>query len=493
MVTDHQVRKLMRELRKGRTLQLASAKAGMDVKTGRKYRDLRKLPSECARERTWRTRPDPFAEVWEEVRELLEVNPGLQARTIFEDLQRRYPGRFADGQLRTLQRRVKAWRGQEGPAKEPIFPQEHDPGLRCESDFSYLSKLGVTIEGERFGHLLYHFVLPYSNWETGTICFSESFESLSEGLQNALFELGGVPERHRTDRLSAAVQRPDHPEEFTRSYQALLHHYGLQGEKIQAGQPHENGDVEQRHYRIKQALDQSLMLRGSRDFSSREEYEGFVRSVFDQVNRGRVDRLAEELERLSPLPERRLGAMKKLRARVTPSSTIRVQHNVYSVHSRLIGELVEVRVYAEHLEVWYAQRKVETLPRLRGDGGHKIQYRHIIDWLVRKPGAFAQYRYRDDLFPTSRFRTAYDMLKLSGSGRAEKEYLRILHLAARESEAGVDSTLGLLLSGDEPLTADAVETLLRSGQEPPPVPDVSVEPVDLAAYDLLLAGEKVAR
>jgi hypothetical protein len=493
MVTDHQVRKLMRELRKGRTLQLASAKAGMDVKTGRKYRDLRKLPSECARERTWRTRPDPFAEVWEEVRELLEVNPGLQARTIFEDLQRRYPGRFADGQLRTLQRRVKAWRGQEGPAKEPIFPQEHDPGLRCESDFSYLSKLGVTIEGERFGHLLYHFVLPYSNWETGTICFSESFESLSEGLQNALFELGGVPERHRTDRLSAAVQRPDHPEEFTRSYQALLDHYGLQGEKIQAGQPHENGDVEQRHYRIKQALDQSLMLRGSRDFSSREEYEGFVRSVFDQVNRGRVDRLAEELERLSPLPERRLGAMKKLRARVTPSSTIRVQHNVYSVHSRLIGELVEVRVYAEHLEVWYAQRKVETLPRLRGDGGHKIQYRHIIDWLVRKPGAFAQYRYRDDLFPTSRFRTAYDMLKLSGSGRAEKEYLRILHLAARESEAGVDSTLGLLLSGDEPLTADAVETLLRSGQEPPPVPDVSVEPVDLAAYDLLLAGEEVAR
>jgi hypothetical protein len=492
MVTDHQVRNLMRELRKGRTLQLASAKAGMDVKTGRKYRDLGKFPSECKPERTWRTRLDPFVEVWDGVQELLKVNPGLQSRTIFEDLQRRYPGRFSDGQLRTLQRRVKAWRALEGPPREACFPQQHDPGQRCQSDFSDLSKLGVTIQGRRFEHLLYHFVLPYSNWETGTICFSESFESLSEGLQSALFELGGVPERHRTDRLSAAVQRPNHPNEFTRNYQALLDHYRLKGEKIQAGRPNENGDVEQSHHRIKQALDQSLMLRGSRDFSSRQEYETFVRSIFDQVNRGRVDRLSEELERLRPLSEMRLGAMKKLMARVTPSSTIRAQHNVYSVHSRLIGERVEVRVYAEELEVWYAQRKVETLPRIRGDGRHRIDYRHIIDWLVRKPGAFAQYLYRDDLFPTSRFRMAYDLLKLSCAGRAEKEYLRILHLAARESETGVDCALQVLLSSDESLSADAVEALVRSGQELPSVTEVSVEPVDLTAYDVLLAGEEVA-
>jgi hypothetical protein len=492
MVTDHQVRKLMRELRKGRTLRLASAKAGMDVKTGRKYRRLEKLPSECQPERTWRTHPDSFAEVWDEARELLEINPGLQARTIFEEFQRRYPGRFADGQLRTLQRRVKAWRALEGPAKESIFPQVHEPGQRCQSDFCDLSKLEVTIQGERFEPLLYHFVLPYSNWETGTLCFSESFESLSEGLQKALFELGGVPGRHRTDRLSAAVQRPDHPEEFTRSYQALLDHYGLQGEKIQTGRPQENGDVEQRHHRIKEALDQSLMLRGSRDFECRESYEAFVRSTFDQVNRGRVDRLAEELDRLRRLPDRRLGAMKKLSLRVTPSSTIRVQHNVYSVHSRLIGERVEVRIYAEELEVWYAQRKVEALPRLRGHGGHRIEYRHIIDWLVRKPGALAQYCYRDDLFPTSRFRTAYDLLKLSCQDRADKEYLRILHRAAKESETDVDGALQVLLCGDAPLTADAVERLVRSGQEPPPVPDVSVEPIDLTAYDRLLVGEEVA-
>jgi hypothetical protein len=491
MVTDHQVRILMKELQRARTLTVSAARAGMDVKTARKYRGLGRLPSECRVDHTWRTRPDPLAEVWDEIRELLEVNPGLQATTIFADVQRRYPGRFADGQLRTLQRRMKAWRALEGPAKEVFFPQEHEPGVRCESDFCHLSKLQVTIQGQRFEHLLYHFVLPYSNWETGTVCFSESFESLSEGLQSALFALGGVPRRHRTDRLSAAVQRPEHPEEFTRQYRALLDHYGLQGEKIQARQPHENGDVEQRHYRIRQALDQALMLRGSRDFGSRQEYEAFVRSVLEQVNRGRVARLAEELERLRPLPPTRLGAVKRLTVRVSPSSTIRVQHNVYSVHSRLIGERVQVRVYAEQLEIWYAQERVEVLPRLRGERRHRIQYRHIIDWLVRKPGAFAQYQYRQDLFATSRFRMAYDALKASHPRRAEKEYLQILHLAAMDTEGGVDDALRVLLGQDRPLTAAAVEELVRSGQEIAPATDVTVEPVDLGTYDLLLARAEV--
>ncbi|MFQ5859325.1 MAG: IS21 family transposase [Anaerolineae bacterium] len=482
----------MKQLQSSRTLTVSAARAGMDVKTGRKYRELGRLPSECRAEHTWRTRSDPFAEVWDEIRELLEVNPGMQGTTILEHLQRRYPGRFADGQLRTLQRRMKAWRALEGPAREVFFPQRHEPGARRQSDFCHLSQLQVTIQGERFERLLYHFVLPYSNWETGTICFSESFESLSEGLQNALFALGGVPGRHRTDRLSAAVQRPEHPEEFTRQCQALLAHYRLQGEKIGAGRPHENGDVEQRHYRIRQALDQALMLRGSRDFASRREYEAFVRNVLRQVNRGRVERLQEELEHLRPLPPRRLGAVRRVTVRVGPGSTIRVQHNVYSVHSRLIGERVEVRIHAEQLELWYAQQLVETLPRMRGQRRHSIQYRHIIDWLVRKPGAFAQYQYRDDLFPTSRFRMAYDALQASHPTRAQKEYLQILHLAARETETGVDDALRVLLGRDGPLTAAAVEELVRSGQEIPPATEVTVAPVDLGAYDLLLASAEVA-
>ncbi|MCK4393064.1 IS21 family transposase, partial [Candidatus Bipolaricaulota bacterium] len=255
MVTDQQVRLLMKLSKTEKTLSIAAVKAGMDEKTARKYRGLKRLPSKVQVEHTWRTRKDPFANVWAELEEKLGNNPGLQANTLFEDLQRRYPGEFADGQLRTLQRRVKAWRGLNGPGKEVFFPQKHKPGVLCQSDFTHMDSLGVTIMGQPFDHLMYHFVLTYSNWETGTICFSESFESLAQGLQNALWELGGVPVVHQLDRMSAAVSNLSKRKEFTKRYEALLRHYGIEGRKIQAGKANENGDVEQRHYRFKVALD----------------------------------------------------------------------------------------------------------------------------------------------------------------------------------------------------------------------------------------------
>src|SRR5439155_1497749 len=230
-------------------------------------------------------------------------------------------------------------------------------------------------------HLIYHFVLTYSNWETGTVCFSESYESLSEGLQNALWELRGAPQLHRTDRLTACVQPGVEGQKgFKRRYQALLSHYGLQAQAIQAGKGNENGDVEQSHRQFKRALDQALMLRGSRDFSNRDAYTAFLKELFSQLNAGRQVRLAEEVVLLRPLPASRLEACKRLRVRVEAGSTIRVEGNIYSVPSRLIGAWVEARLYAERLEVWYAQRRVEELPRLRGRGKHRIDYRHIIDW-----------------------------------------------------------------------------------------------------------------
>jgi len=488
MVTDQQVRRLMMLIGKGKSLTTAAAGAGMDEKTARKYERLGMLPSECRVEHTWRTRPDPFADVWEELSAKLGVNPGLQARTLFDDLQRQSPGKFQDGQLRTLQRKVKFWRATEGPAKEVFFPQEHHPGILCASDFSHMTALGITIQGEGFPHLLYHFVLTYSNWEAGSICYSESFENLSNGLQNALFELGGVPKRHRTDRMSTAVQKPLHPDEFTRRYEGLLGHYGVTAEKTQAGRANENGDVEQSHRRIKEAVDQALMLRGSRDFESREAYQTFLGHLFKQRNAGRRTRLEEELRVLRPLPARRLESFTKLSMRVGPSSTIRVKHNTYSVMSRLIGEIVQVRLHPEHIEVWYGQRLVERLVRLRGENRHRIDYRHVIDWLVRKPGAFANYRYRDDLFPTSRFRMAYDALRETKGRQADREYLKILHLAAMETEAGVDDALRLLFASDDAITADAVLEIVKSGQTVPPPTDVAIPAVDLSAYDALLSS-----
>jgi ribosomal protein S21 len=492
MTSDKQVRRLMKLIREEETLAMAAAKAGMDEKTARKYRDSSKLPSESRAPHIWRTRPDPIApEDWEWMREQLSDCSALEAKTLFEALQRKDPGRYADGQLRTFQRRVKVWRALEGPAKEVFFAQRYEPGKLSESDFTHMSSLGVTIAGEPFSHLIYHFVLAYSNWETGTICFSESFENLSAGLQHALWELGGVPEAHRTDRLSTAVHKVEHPEEFTRRYDALLRHYGLRGEKIQAGQPHENGDIEQAHHRFKRSLDQALMLRGSRDFPDRAAYEAFLREHQARCNAGRKERLREELAVLRALPSQRLDADQRVRVLVGQGSTIYVDRNVYSVHSRLIGERVEVYLRCEHLEVWYAQRKIETLPRLRGRGRHRIDYRHVIDWLVRKPGAFENYRYRDGLFPTSRFRMAYDELTARTPSRASREYLAILELAAKETESGVDAALMELLAQERPITGEAVKALVVAGQRPAAVTDVLIAGIDLSVYDALLAETEV--
>jgi hypothetical protein len=224
MITNQQVRKLRRLDGRGIAKEVAAARVGMDAKSARKYRRLGKLPSEVMiMDRNWRTHPDLFAEVWPELEAKLQVHPGLEAKTLFADLQRRFPGRFANGQLRTLQRRLKRWRAESGPAKEVFFAQVHHPGRLAASDFTHGTDLGVTINGSPFDHMIYHFVLTYSNWETGTLCFSESLESLSEGLQNALWELGGVPQLHRTDRLTAAVQPGvEGPESFKQRYQALL-------------------------------------------------------------------------------------------------------------------------------------------------------------------------------------------------------------------------------------------------------------------------------
>lgn len=491
MVTDQQVRRLFKFMQQQPTLATAAAKAGMDEKTARKYRRLGKLPSEVKKPHTWRTRQDPFAEVWDEVKTKLERNPGLQAKTLFLDLQHRYPDQFEAGQLRTLQRRIKQWRALEGSAKEVFFAQDYVPGERCQSDFTWMRDLGVTIKGQPFNHMIYHFVLPYSNWETGTICFSESFESLATGLQNALFELGGVPHLHQTDSMSAAVRkiREDRsdPTSFTERYQALLRHYRMQAQHTQPESPHENGDVEQRHHRFKLALAQALMMRGSSDFEHRSTYGSFLDKLFIELNKPRRARFEEELLCLGRLPHRRLESYTRLRVRVSPGSTIRIKGNIYSVHSRLIGEQVEVRLFAEQLQVYYAQRLVEQMPRLRGEGKHAINYRHVIDWLVRKPGAFARYRYRADLFPTHRFRLAYDLLRSHHATEraATKVYLRLLKLAAHENESAVDAALRVLIDREDVLTVTAVQELLQS-TPPDPVAAVAIAPVDLRPYDGLL-------
>jgi hypothetical protein len=371
-----------------------------------------------------------------------------------------------------------------------FFPQVHRPGRLAQSDFTHMTDLGITLGGLPFPHLLYHLVFAYSNVEAVALCLSETFEALAEGLEAGLWQLGGVPEQHRTDHLSAAIRPLDAAGRAaaTARYTALLAHYGLEATTNNAGESHENGDVEQAHFRFKQAVDQALRVRGSREFPDRAAYARFLQGLVKQRNLTRQARWAEERVVLRPLPPSPLALCRELRVAVSRFSTIQVLRNTYSVPSRLIGAHVTVRVRAETLEVYHGTAHLLTLPRLLGAHQHRIDYHHLIRSLVRKPGAFAQYRYRDDLFPSLVFRQAYDALAQAGVARADREYVRVLHLAASTSESEVEAALVLLWDAGTPPTFEAVRALVH-------IPGAVVVPLltpavlDLSVYDgLLTAG-----
>lgn len=490
MKSDAEVVLMRRERAKDRTQEQAAARAGMSIRTARKYEQLGKLPSQLKQPRDYRTRPNPFAEDWPWITAQLERDPALQATTLFGLLGGEHPGRYQASQLRTLQRQIAVWRVQQGPNKEVFFPQVHEPGRAAQSDFTHMTDLGVTLGGIAFPHLVFHLVLTYSNVEAVQICLSESFESLAEGLENCLWQLGGVPCQHRTDHLSAAI-RPLDAEgrtQATARYKALMAHYGLEPTANNAGEAHENGDVEQAHHRFKLAVDQALRVRGSRDFAERIAYVRFLQDLVRQRNLTRQARWAEERQTLRPLPTMPLGLCRELRVAVTRFSTIQVLANTYSVPSRLIGTTLTVRVHAETIEAYHGTAHLLTTERLLGKGQHRIDYHHVIWSLVRKPGAFANYRYHDDLYPTLTFRRAYDALQEATPASADRHYVRLLHLAASTSEAVVETALGLLREqGTVPLY-DTVRDLVRVPQASA-IPELTASVVDLSVYDRLLVGE----
>jgi len=428
MITDEQARLLRQERMKGKTQQTAAAAAGMSARTARKW-ETGPLPSQAKKERDWRTRPDPFADVWEsEIEPLLrsDKDGSLQATTIIAEFGRRFPDRVFDDSLRTLQRRMRQWRALEGPPKDVIFPQEHPPGREGVLDFTHGTSLGVTIGGEQFAHLLFTFRLSFSSWTWAELAYGESFEALVSGLQGALWALGGVPEVVRHDNLSAATHelRRTGGRTLTRRFKDVLDHYGLQSTRINPGQSHENGVAEKANDLLKTALVQALIVRGSRDFGSVPEYSAFVGSITARLNAAAAERIASERPFLRALPSCRVPEYTVHQPTVRCWSTIRIGGRSYSVPSRLIGHRVEVRQYASVLEVRYAGRVVETMPRLRGGQEARIDYRHVIWSLVRKPGAFARYRYREELFPSLVFRCAYDRLRQWRGERADVSRVR---------------------------------------------------------------------
>lgn len=475
----------------GTTLDAAASAAAMSERTARKWQ-RGPLPSADKPPREWRTRTDPFAPVWtSDIEPLLvaDTEGKLEAKTIFEELCRRRPEQFEPGQLRTLQRRVRAWRAQHGPEQEVYFPQQHLPGKLGALDFTHGKELGVTIAGVLFVHLLFELVLAYSGWRFVQLAFAETFEALLSGLQNGLWALGGVPDKLRMDNLSAATHELKQAggRALTARFAQVADHYGFHASRIRPGESHENGVVEKAHDLLKSALEQALQVRGSRDFESAEAYMTFVRRVVEEkFHRGRERRLDEERAALRPLPAFRLPEYTRVLVRVRKWSTIQVAGRSYSVPSRLIGHQVEARVLPDVIEVRHGDKLVETLPRLRGADMSRIDYRHVIWSLVRKPGAFPAYRYREDLFPSLVFRRAYDALRARRGDRADVEYVRILHLAASTHEPTVERALLQALERGDGFDYAAIKALAKP--EEPSVPELHIGTPDLGPYDRLLAA-----
>jgi transposase len=465
----------------------------MDRKTASRYLKLGRLPSEVQPKRPWRTRIDPFADDWPAIAARLQDAPELEAKALFEHLLSEKPGQYEPGQVRTLQRRVKQWRAKEGPDKEVFFAQEHRPGEAMQTDFTSGNELQITIKGVPFEHMLCQSVLPYSNWQWATKCRSESLLALKRQMQQVFFKLGRVSKYSQTDNTTAATHDvPSGKRKFNEDYEKFVKYFGMEPRTIAVGKKEQNGDIEAQNGALKRRLKQHLILRGSRDFDSEEDYEQWVQQVCDQANQLRTKKVAEELAMMRVVNVTRLLEYTEENKTVSGWSTIRVKHNSYSVPSRLIGEEVKVRVYEDRLEVWYGGDRQLTMERLLGRNKHRIDYRHIIWSLVQKPGAFERYKYREELFPTLTFRRSYDALAAAMSGwDADVDYLRILHLSASTMEAEVEAALQLLLEQQAVPRIERVKALLSSST--PEVPDMPAYEVDLGDYDALLSAEEVAR
>ena len=489
-ITDQQVRKY-KAMRRQATQEIAAARMGISVRSARRIEKAATLPSQRG-PRTWRTRVDPLAGVWDaELVPLLEAEPGLQGRTLFEELQRRHGDRFGEGILRTLQRRVRAWRAEHGSDKEIYFAQANPPGRLALSDFTVCDSLGVIVADEVFPHRLYQCALAYSGWRHAEVVRGgESFSALAQGLQNALWALGGVPEEHRTDSLSAAFNNLAEQEELTRRYADLCRHYGLRASRNNLGESHENGSIESRQGSLKNTIEQALLLRGHRRFDELSDYRRFVAETVARMNRRVATKVAEERAALKPLPVRRTSEYEEVDARVTKYSTVSVKRILYSVPSRLIGHRPKFRLYPERIEAWLGDVCVfETVRGVVPSGkqrGKVLDYRHLIPTLRRKPGAFARWVLRDDMFPRAEYRLTWERLSEKLPERqACKVMVGLLDLAANGAcEAQLARVLGdLLQAGTLPELSGLEE---QFAPKMTAVPVVNVQLPALADYDALV-------
>lgn len=501
-ITDQQHRLYM-TLRQKHPQTTAAAMAGFSPSTGHRAEKDPRLPSERGRDRRHGGgKPDPLAGLWEEeIVPLLRATPGLKPITVLEEMQRRRPELDLMPARRTLERRMRLWNAAHGPDQEVIFRQNHPPGRQGMSDFFDARDLAVTIAGKPLAHLIYHFALVYSGWEHAEVVIGgESFAALSAGLQNALWQLGGVPEEHRTDSLAAAFANleRDAREDTRVRYEALCADYAMEPTRNNRGVAHENGSIESRHGHLKTRLDQALQLRGSRDFDTLDDWRAFIAQVVGRQNARRREALRIEAPHLRSLPPRRSCDFDDATVRVTSSSGFTLRKVFYTVPSRLIGHDLRARLHDDRVELYLAGRCVETLPRGRAPNGgrgahaHVVNYHHVIHSLRAKPQALANLIYREKLFPRTEYRRCWEALEAAMPRAAACRLMVGLLWLAHDEACEADLAIALTAILDAGALPDLTALKARFQRPAPEQQDVRVTMPATAAYDALLASQGAA-
>lgn len=490
----YQKRAYMNARELGLTQQESSTIAEISERTGQRIDAGHHRPNRGQVTENEKSR-DPLAAVWEsELEPMLRREPRLKPMTLFEYLQEQYPGQYPQV-LRTLQRRVRTWKALHGPAPEVMFMLRHEPGVMGLSDFTKLKGMEITLNGEPFEHLIYHYRLAYSGWQYAQIIQGgESFIGLSEGLQNALIASGGVPKEHRTDSLSVAYRNlgGHRTSDLTRLYDDLCDHYRMEPTRNNKGIAHENGSVESPHGHLKNRIKQAIYLRGSSDFATIADYQTVIDKATAGLNRQCEAKFEQEKASLQPLPQRRVADYEVLSAKVSCHSTIDVRCILYSVPSRLIGQQVEIHLYHDRLVGYFARQQVFELTRMRVPGkgrrrGRCIDYRHLIEGLRKKPRAFLYCNWQADLLPTPEFRQIWDQLKT----RFERDQAAVLIVEALYIAATYDQEVAVTDYLAQAL-AQGNLTLTRLQQQFIPdlsavLPPIETQQHSLDSYDQLLS------
>ena len=477
---------------------VAAAKAGFSTATGYRIEADPRLPSQKKVPRG-RRRPDPLVDIWDsEILPILKASPGIRAIAVVAEIRRRHP-EISPGIRRTLERRMRAWRALAGPEQDVMFRQEHPPGRMGLSDFTDTMVLGITVAGHVLEHRLYHFRLAFSGFAHAHVVLGgESFVALAEGLQNALWALGGVPLEHRSDSLSAAFCNLDRDaqEDLTARYQGLMRHYDMTPSRNNPGVAHENGSIESPLGHLKRALEDALLLRGARDFDDLDAYRRFIDEIIGRQNAHNRKRIELERPHLADLPKRRTADYEEKVVTVTSSGGFILRRVFYTAPSRLIGHRLRVLLYDDRLDCFLGSTPIMTLPRGRqpspDKGGHVVDYRHVIHALRKKPMALLNLVYRDQLFPRPAYRRAFEALCAEvGDRRACKVAVELLALA---HDRACEAELAQMIDAD--LDAGRLPDLaaLREqfGPNASSVPLIEVELVPLSIYDELAAVYVVA-